>query len=103
VACHFLARDCEDWHFKAKHRFEFEGLACDLTPGRQHLSVFFAFVDFAHLARLDLDSDSETMEPTEPEDGKRFFPSGAIFFFALLILFYAALWLVIYWIMIARA
>jgi hypothetical protein len=103
VACHFLARDCEDWHFKAKHRFEFEGLACDLTPGRQHLSVFFAFVDFALLARLDLDSDSETMEPTEPEDGKRFFPSGAIFFFALLILFYAALWLVIYWIMIARA
>jgi hypothetical protein len=43
------------------------------------------------------------MEPSEPENGKRFFPSGAIFFFALLILFYAALWLVVYWIMIARA
>jgi hypothetical protein len=43
------------------------------------------------------------MEPGEPEDSKRFFPRGAIFFFALLILFYAALWLVIYWIMIARA
>jgi hypothetical protein len=39
----------------------------------------------------------------EPENGKRFFPSGAIFFFTLLILFYGALWLVIYWIMIARA
>jgi hypothetical protein len=81
-------------------------LACDLTPGRQQktaVSVFLAFVDFAHLARLDLDSDSETMEPKEPENGKQFFPSGAIFFFALLILFYAALWLVVYWIMIARA
>jgi hypothetical protein len=81
-------------------------LACDLTPGRQQktaVSVFLAFVDFAHLARLDLDSDSETMEPTEPENGEQFFPSGAIFFFALLILFYAALWLVVYWIMIARA
>ncbi len=65
--------------------------------------VFFAFVDFAHLAGLKLGSDSETMEPVEPENGKRFFPSGAIFFFALLILFYAALWLVVYWIMIARA
>jgi hypothetical protein len=43
------------------------------------------------------------MEPSEPENSKRFFPSGAIFFFALLILFYAALWLVVYWTMIARA
>jgi hypothetical protein len=32
------------------------------------------------------------MDTGEPENGKRFFPSGAIFFFALLILFYAALW-----------
>jgi hypothetical protein len=51
----------------------------------------------------DPDSDSEIMEPNEPENGRRFFPSGAIFFFGVLILFYAALWLVIYWIMIARA
>jgi hypothetical protein len=43
------------------------------------------------------------MEPSEPENRERFFPSGAIFFFALLVLFYAALWLIIYWIMIARA
>jgi hypothetical protein len=39
--------------------------------------------------------------PNEVE--KKFFPSGAIFFFALLLLFYALLWLVIYWIMIARS
>jgi hypothetical protein len=45
----------------------------------------------------------DVMEPKESENGKRFFPSGAIFFFALLIAFYAALWLVIYWIMVARA
>jgi hypothetical protein len=64
---------------------------------------FFAFVDFAYLARSGPDSGSEIMEASEPENRKRFFPSGAIFFFALLILFYAALWLVIYWIMIARA
>jgi hypothetical protein len=43
------------------------------------------------------------MDPSEQENGKRFFPSGAILFFALLILFYAALWFVIYRIMIARA
>jgi hypothetical protein len=41
------------------------------------------------------------MEPTEPE--KKFFPKGAIFFFAVLLVFYAALWLVIYWILIARS
>jgi hypothetical protein len=41
------------------------------------------------------------MDPGERES--EFFPSGAIFFFALLILFYAALWLVIYWIMVGRA
>jgi len=37
-----------------------------------------------------------------PNEG-RFFPRGAVLFFALLLLFYAALWFVIYWIMIARA
>jgi hypothetical protein len=42
-------------------------------------------------------------EPNESKNAKSFFPSGAIFFFALLVLFYAALWLVVYWIMIARA
>jgi hypothetical protein len=50
-----------------------------------------------------LASDSEVMEPSESENEKRFFPSGAIFFFTLLVLFYAALWLLVYWIMIARA
>jgi hypothetical protein len=62
-----------------------------------------AFIKFAHLAPSDSDSDSEIMEPGQPENQKRFFPSGAIFFFSVLILFYAALWLVLYWIMIARA
>jgi hypothetical protein len=39
----------------------------------------------------------------EPDNEKKFFPSGAIFFFALLLIFYATLWLVIYWLMIARS
>jgi hypothetical protein len=43
------------------------------------------------------------MNPAEPEKEKSFFPSGAIFFFALLLVFYTALWLVIYWLMIARS
>lgn len=43
------------------------------------------------------------MDPNAPDNEKKFFPSGAIFFFALLLGFYAALWLVIYWIMIARS
>ena len=37
------------------------------------------------------------------ENERKFFPSGAIFFFALLLVFYTALWLVIYWLMIARS
>ena len=40
-------------------------------------------------------------EPDETRNG--FFPSGAIFFFVLLLLFYALLWLVIYGLMIARS
>ena len=40
---------------------------------------------------------------TEPNETDKFFPSGAIFFFALLLAFYAALWLVIYLLMIARS
>jgi hypothetical protein len=43
------------------------------------------------------------MQTNERPNDKAFFPSGAIFFFALLILFYATLWLVVYWIMVARA
>jgi len=43
------------------------------------------------------------MNPSPSENEKKFFPSGAIFFFALLIVFYAALWLVIYWLMITRS
>lgn len=42
-------------------------------------------------------------EPSESDNGRAFFPSGAILFFVLLLLFYALLWLVIYWIMIARS
>jgi len=42
-------------------------------------------------------------ESGDNDHHKRFFPSGAIFFFAVLILFYAALWLILYWIMIARS
>jgi hypothetical protein len=42
-------------------------------------------------------------ESSNSDNDKPFFPRGAIFFFALLILFYAALWLVVYWIMVARA
>lgn len=41
--------------------------------------------------------------PNDNELQKEFFPKGAIFFFALLLVFYAALWLVIYWLMIARS
>ena len=37
------------------------------------------------------------------EREKKFFPSGAIFFFVLLVVFYAALWLVLYGLMIARS
>ncbi len=39
--------------------------------------------------------------PNEAEE--KFFPSGALLFFALLLAFYAALWLVIYGLMIARS
>jgi hypothetical protein len=67
------------------------------------ISVFFAFVDLGHLARFNPDSDFEMMNPNESENEKRFFPSGAIFFFAMLLLFYAALWFVVYWIMIVRS
>ena len=42
-------------------------------------------------------------EPNELETGKTFFPSGAIFFFALLLLFYALVWLLLYGLMIARS
>ncbi|HXY60709.1 MAG TPA: hypothetical protein VEH26_03780 [Chthoniobacterales bacterium] len=38
-----------------------------------------------------------------PENETKFVPRGAIFFFALLLVFYAALWGVIYWLMIARS
>lgn len=43
------------------------------------------------------------MESGGPENENKFFPSGAIFFFALLLLSYAAIWFVIYWIMVARS
>jgi hypothetical protein len=43
------------------------------------------------------------MDPSGPENEKKFVPSGAVFFFALLLAFYAALWFVIYWMMIARS
>lgn len=65
--------------------------------------VLFAFVDFAHLAGFHSDSVFERMESNELETGKRFFPCGAIFFFALLVSFYAVLWLVVYWLMVTRA
>ena len=53
--------------------------------------------------------ETKTMEtpaevkPPPGADDTGFVPKGAIFFFALLLLFYAALWFVIYGIMILRA
>lgn len=38
-----------------------------------------------------------------PDIDEKFFPKGAIFFFGALTVFYALLWLVIYWVMIARS
>ena len=68
------------------------------------LAVFhFSLLSVPRIWQDALLTEFDPMEPGEPENGKRFFPSGAIFFFALLIVFYAALWLVIYWIMVARA
>ena len=43
------------------------------------------------------------MTPSPDIEPPKFFPRGAIFFFAVLLLFYAALWLVIYWLMISRS
>jgi hypothetical protein len=37
------------------------------------------------------------------ENEKPFFPRGAIFFFVALLVFYAALWLVIYGLMVGRS
>lgn len=42
-------------------------------------------------------------ESNESDNHESFFPSGAIFFFALLLVFYAVLWLVIYGLMIVRS
>jgi len=42
------------------------------------------------------------MEEQEPASEK-FFPSGAIAFFVVLLVFYAALWFVIYGVMVARS
>jgi len=74
------------------------------TSGSQSTAaVFLAFVVEPLLARLSNTRDFGVMESSESQNEKKFFPSGAIFFFALLIAFYAALWLVVYWIMVARA
>jgi hypothetical protein len=43
------------------------------------------------------------IQSSQDKEDKGFFPSGAVFFFALLLVFYAALWFVIYWVMIARS
>lgn len=67
--------------------------------GRQDC-YFSAFVDSEDLAASYCELPN-VMEPGQRQDG--FFPRGAIFFFALLLLFYGALWLTIYWIMIARS
>ena len=39
----------------------------------------------------------------ETANENRFFPSGAVFFFVAMLLFYAALWFLMYWLMIARS
>lgn len=42
-------------------------------------------------------------QPNESENGKLFFPRGAIAFFILLLLLYTAIWFTLYWIMIVRS
>ena len=45
----------------------------------------------------------DEVKSTPSREEATFFPKGAICFFVLLLLFYAALWLLIYGIMIARS
>jgi hypothetical protein len=42
-------------------------------------------------------------QPNESRTEKAFFPEGAIAFFAAMLLLYAAIWGVLYWIMIIRS
>jgi hypothetical protein len=77
--------------------------ACPHPVAQSTAAVFLAFVVEPLLARLSDARDFGVMESSESQNEKNFFPSGAIFFFALLIAFYAALWLVVYWIMVVRA
>jgi len=42
-------------------------------------------------------------ESDERDQPEAFFPSGAIFFFAFLLVFYALLWFVVYGLMIMRS
>jgi hypothetical protein len=100
---HLLVVCCPTENFDGCQTASYIGRATSKQSAATVPPAFFAFVVVADLARSGDGTDSEVMDLNEPENGKRFFPSGAIFFFALLILFYAALWLVIYWIMIARA
>jgi len=67
---------------------------------RSLFSYCEAYMDGDARARMLM---PQVMELNESKNEKPFFPSGAIFFFALLLFFYAGLWLVIYWIMIARS
>jgi len=97
------------------------GARCGLQPGRRdsgrssrRANACFqgdqAFLSWNHGRTPyahdlpETSADGEARRVTEPNETEgKFFPRGAIFFFALLLVFYALLWLVIYWLMIARS
>jgi len=89
---------------KAQEEFNFRQLGLFVSIGLIGLLMLAIYAKLRQLeaAAPGAPSAAEISGAISGGDGT-FFPRGAIFFFVVLLAFYAALWFVIYWLMIARS
>ena len=88
------------WSSKAREEYKFRqiGLAVSIASiGLLMLTLYLK------LRQNGERKSNDVMRIGRQTAENGFFPSGAIFFFVLLLAFLRALWLVIYWLMIARS
>jgi len=89
---------------KAEEEFNYRQVGLFVSIGLIGLLMLAIYAKLRQLEAAAAAANA-TAEPhsTPSETGGTFFPRGAIFFFVVLLAFYAALWFVIYWLMISRS
>jgi predicted CXXCH cytochrome family protein len=96
------ARQGDELVKKAREEYRYRQTGLLVSIGFIGLLMLAIYLKLRQMEAAESSAKARETRPAVSTE-QTFFPRGAIFFFGILIVFYAALWLIIYWLMIARS